>query len=640
MSAMVGPLRHAVDGGQHLLNSPVANSTVVRVIDSNEDNCLDLGYYLHRNKLGEGGFGKVRLATHLKTGHKVAVKIMNKQRLGSDLCRVRVEINSLKVLRHENIAKLLQVIETKDEIYLILEYCSGGELFDYLVAKSRLSENETKTIMNDLINALAYIHSNGFAHRDLKPENILFDANHKIKLIDFGLAANQTDNNNSLNYLKTCCGSPAYAAPELLQGPNYSGPAVDVWSAGVLLYALLVGRLPFDDENISALYKKIQSGVYRMPDVLSADAKDLIRSMLKTNPLERITIDKILSHPWLRSEMTFKTRVQIMRTNFDEEVFFQCHRFYPEVPLKELRQKIMSGFGYLTATYWLLKMNSNTVQQLPPTLITTQIQKINMGPIQRRRSRSLGDSPMNNENDIRPKLKRKFPAPDNVENQSKPSTANRPKFVVTGTPYPSSPINKIPVFIKTPINATNGKDGRQLKEIKSPMNSPVVPSKKARLFNGHNDSINGNIKSPLKSPLQELYVRRDLPKTPMNTKIECTPKKSLLKRFLETATPAKSLTPRAITTSTASKNITLTKFTEPQQCINKLVETLSAKGIQCKQKDFSLRCAQTINNTIILSFNLEICKFDNQCVIQRKRLKGDAWNYKKACEEILRISNE
>ncbi|CAG2104316.1 unnamed protein product, partial [Medioppia subpectinata] len=205
------------------------------------------------------------------------------------------------------------------------------------------------------------------------------------------------DNKNSLAHLSTCCGSPAYAAPELLQGPHYSGPAVDVWSAGVLLFALLVGRLPFDDENIGALYKKIQSGFYRMPDWLSSDAKDLIRSMLKTNPMERITIEKILIHPWLRDVMIDnKTTVQVMKSNLDEEVFFKCHRLFPDVPLKELRQNILHGFGYQTSCYWLLKMNANSVEPLPMFAIKSPLNKTS---VQRRRSKSL-DEPINNENSI------------------------------------------------------------------------------------------------------------------------------------------------------------------------------------------------------------------------------------------------
>ncbi|KAI1291902.1 Maternal embryonic leucine zipper kinase [Halotydeus destructor] len=218
---------------------PMVVDTVMK-----EDSDIEAGYYFHNKKLGEGGFSKVRLATHIATGEKVAIKCMEKLKLGNDLFRVKTEIHALKNLQHNNIAKLYQVIETDKSIYLVLEYCSGGELFDYIVAKQRLSENESRGIMRSLIQCLAYIHEKGYAHRDLKPENILFDSNHNVKLIDFGLAAHPSDS-AALSHLETCCGSPAYAAPELIAGHKYSGPAVDVWSAGILLYALLVGQLPF-----------------------------------------------------------------------------------------------------------------------------------------------------------------------------------------------------------------------------------------------------------------------------------------------------------------------------------------------------------------------------------------------------------
>lgn len=240
----------------------------------------------------------MRLATHTATGMKVAIKCMEKEKLGADLFRVKTEITALKCLQHDNIAKLYQVIENEKHIYLVLEYCSGGELFDYIVQKSRLSEQESKQIMRALIRCLAYCHMNGYAHRDLKPENILFDSEHKIKLIDFGLAAHPS-NSSKLQQLTTCCGSPAYAAPELISGHTYSGPAVDVWSAGVLLYALVVGQLPFDDENITALYKKIKAGAFFMPVWLSVSCRALIRGMLKVDPKRRLTMGELLRNDWI-----------------------------------------------------------------------------------------------------------------------------------------------------------------------------------------------------------------------------------------------------------------------------------------------------------------------------------------------------
>ncbi len=257
---------------------------------------LEGQYDLHET-VGTGGFAKVKLATHLVTGEKVAIKIMDKRQLGEDLPRIRLEIKAMKVLRHQNICKLLQVgtcyianegtftivfhlqvIETEHKIFMVLEYCPGGELFDYIVDRDRLCESESRTFFRQIVSAVGYIHQSGYAHRDLKPginhwfllripgkrphtfppfpENILIDEDQQLKLIDFGLCARPKGGMTQV--LETCCGSPAYAAPELVTGQNYLGSEADIWSMGVLLYALLCGFLPFDDENISALYKKIQ----------------------------------------------------------------------------------------------------------------------------------------------------------------------------------------------------------------------------------------------------------------------------------------------------------------------------------------------------------------------------------------------
>lgn len=279
-------------------------------------NILD-HYEIHDTKLGEGGFAKVRRGTHKQTGRQVAIKCFNKLKLADELPRVYTEIKILRRLRHPNIAQLYEVFETSTSIYLILELCSGGELFDYIVSKSKLDEVEANRIFHDLIRTLDYIHMNGIAHRDLKPENVLFDGTKQVKLIDFGLAADCSMQNlienkeqRPMDKLSTCCGSVTYAAPEVISGQSYSGTIVDVWSAGVLLYALVVGQLPFNDPSIPVLYKLIQTGVVKIPSYLSVELADLIRKMLNTNPKERITIRQILLHPWLTKFSQQKHQLQ------------------------------------------------------------------------------------------------------------------------------------------------------------------------------------------------------------------------------------------------------------------------------------------------------------------------------------------
>ncbi|XP_075946831.1 maternal embryonic leucine zipper kinase [Anarhichas minor] len=253
-------------------------------------------YYEVYETIGSGGFAKVKLGRHILSGEKVAIKIMNKKDLGDDLPRVQVEIEAMKNLSHQHVCRLYQVIETSTQIFMVLEYCPGGELFDYIIAKDRLSEEETRVFFRQIVSAMAYVHSQGYAHRDLKPENLLIDEDHNLKLIDFGLCAKPK---GGLGYeLMTCCGSPAYAAPELIQGKAYIGSEADVWSMGVLLFALLCGYLPFDDDNCMVLYKKITRGKYDNPQWLSPGSVLLLNQMMQVDPKRRLTVRQLLDHPW------------------------------------------------------------------------------------------------------------------------------------------------------------------------------------------------------------------------------------------------------------------------------------------------------------------------------------------------------
>ncbi|XP_072778304.1 maternal embryonic leucine zipper kinase isoform X3 [Taeniopygia guttata] len=256
-----------------------------------------LKYYELHGTVGTGGFAKVKLARHRLTGEKVAIKIMDKLALQDDLPRVKLEIDAMKDLSHQHICRLYHVIETPKKIFMVLEYCPGGELFDYIISKDHLSEEEARIFFRQIVSAIAYVHNQGYAHRDLKPENLLIDEEHNLKLIDFGLCAKPK---GGLDYhLNTCCGSPAYAAPELIQGKAYIGSEADIWSMGVLLYALLCGFLPFDDDNVMAVYRKIMRGKYSTPNWLSPSSTLLLDQMLQVDPKKRITIQHLLSHPWL-----------------------------------------------------------------------------------------------------------------------------------------------------------------------------------------------------------------------------------------------------------------------------------------------------------------------------------------------------
>jgi 5'-AMP-activated protein kinase catalytic alpha subunit len=257
-----------------------------------------LGDYVLFSTLGVGTFGKVKLAEHVITGQKVAIKIINKQKMHQMNMHEKLsrEINILKTMAHPHVIRMYELIDSPTELFMVMEYVSGGELFDYIVHKVRLRESEARRIFQQIICGIEFCHSHMVCHRDLKPENLLLDKNLQIKIADFGLSNRMWDG----EFLKTSCGSPNYASPEVVSGKFYAGPETDVWSAGVCLYALLCGSLPFDDENVPNLFRKIKHGNFTLPGHISADAKDLIVQMLVVDPTKRLTIPLIRKHRWFR----------------------------------------------------------------------------------------------------------------------------------------------------------------------------------------------------------------------------------------------------------------------------------------------------------------------------------------------------
>jgi len=247
-------------------------------------------------ELGKGTFGEVKLGIHRITNEKVAIKVLEKDKIVDEADKERVtrEIHILKLIRHPNIIQLYEIIEDKEKLYLITEYASGGELFDYIVANQRVNELEACKFFQQLLDGIEYVHKLNIVHRDLKPENLLLDSKKNIKIVDFGLSNLYKEN----GLLSTACGSPCYAAPEMIAGKKYNGLNVDLWSSGVILFALICGYLPFDDDDTPVLYKKIMKGEYSIPSFVSTKATDLIKSILNTNPEKRFKIKDIKNHSW------------------------------------------------------------------------------------------------------------------------------------------------------------------------------------------------------------------------------------------------------------------------------------------------------------------------------------------------------
>ncbi|KAJ5742754.1 uncharacterized protein N7511_011155 [Penicillium nucicola] len=269
--------------------------------------------------LGKGATGRVRFAKHAVTGNTAAIKIVSKKSaamvqsesiaamdrnasrfIGNSTtrpmpCGIEREVVIMKLIEHPNVISLYDVWENRGELYLVLEYVEGGELFDYVLKNGPLPEEEAVRLFRQIIAALGYCHRFNICHRDLKPENILLDGNHNVKLADFGMAALQPAG----HLLNTSCGSPHYAAPEIIYGRKYRGDRADMWSCGIILYALLTGYLPFDGGDLGSTLRLVKKGDYMIPPELSDEAADLIQRILQKRPEDRISMQNIWLHPLL-----------------------------------------------------------------------------------------------------------------------------------------------------------------------------------------------------------------------------------------------------------------------------------------------------------------------------------------------------
>uniref|UniRef100_A0AAR2KMA8 Protein kinase domain-containing protein n=1 Tax=Pygocentrus nattereri TaxID=42514 RepID=A0AAR2KMA8_PYGNA len=263
--------------------------------DNSAQHANYVGPYRLEKTLGKGQTGLVKLGVHCVTCQKVAIKIVNREKLSeSVLMKVEREIAILKLIEHPHVLKLHDVYENKKYLYLVLEHVSGGELFDYLVKKGRLTPKEARKFFRQIISALDFCHSHSICHRDLKPENLLLDEKNNIRIADFGMASLQVGD----SLLETSCGSPHYACPEVIRGEKYDGRKADVWSCGVILFALLVGALPFDDDNLRNLLEKVKLGVFHMPHFIPPDCQNLLRGMIEVDAAKRLTLEQIQKHTW------------------------------------------------------------------------------------------------------------------------------------------------------------------------------------------------------------------------------------------------------------------------------------------------------------------------------------------------------
>ena len=310
--------------------------------------------------------GRVRIARHTKTKQYAAVKIVSKNALVSSrmslnslaedheriLQGIEREIVIMKLIEHPNIMRLYDVWETSTELYLILEYVEGGELFDYICESGRLSTSEALDYFQQIIAAVDYCHHFNIAHRDLKPENLLLDGNKNIKVADFGMAAWQKSNSSGL--LRTACGSPHYAAPEVIAGTPYNGSASDIWSCGIILFALLAGRLPFDDDDLATLLEKVKIAKFEVPSHIDRQAKHLISRMLEKDVEKRITMPEILAHPFFTSRPPKPTLSRVPglaeiakpiahASDIDPDLFDNLRTLWNDTPDQQLIRRLLNS---------------------------------------------------------------------------------------------------------------------------------------------------------------------------------------------------------------------------------------------------------------------------------------------------------
>lgn len=612
----------------------------------------------------------MKKAIHIATGEKVAIKIMDKKSLGDDLPRTKLEIEALRDLSHQNICKLYEVIETMTTIFLVLEHCSGGELFDYIVERDRLEEDEARFFFRQIVAAVAFIHTQGYAHRDLKPENLLLDDDQNIKLIDFGLCAKPKGGMGSR--LETFCGSPAYAAPELINGQEYLGSQVDIWSMGVLLYALLCGYLPFDDENVGTLYRKIQNGRYECPYWLSEDSKNLLSKMLVTHPRHRISVGSLLIHPWLNEGYSEAIKwPSIYKKNYlDESVVCEMSLCYGQPKQTVLAELENWKYNYMTATYFLLLLKKQKGRPLQLTCANTPLKLSNRQNLHV--SWDLGgslESGLDNADLLTlgsPKRDESSTAAGSVGHKASAATtedfiSNKENFAVPPPPtsHRKSRRAKTEVDdsrIGTPVK---GSTDRQLGKLDDVFASPALNSsleKRSRSVDGelnvkyaadHHGLILPNpfatpIKDPSRSSARKVFgsIEKRLDKV----KNMLTPKKKV-NDFSTSAQHQMTQTPRKVKNVQLHNVSVIHGWENADSVLETLRKALELRGAPCKQKGFTLRGKLKDPHTakVTLVFELEICRLQQQSeemlCISRKRFKGSTWQYKEVVEGMLKVLN-
>uniref|UniRef100_A0A5S6R2S6 non-specific serine/threonine protein kinase n=1 Tax=Trichuris muris TaxID=70415 RepID=A0A5S6R2S6_TRIMR len=628
------------------------------------------GLYEVHETIGSGGFAKVKRGVHILTGTNVAIKIMKKASLKHDLPRVYNEINALTHLHHQNISRLYEVIETDTMFFLILEYCSGGELFDYIVKKDGLLEPEARLFFRQIIAAVTFVHENGFAHRDLKPENLLLTNDLRLKLIDFGLCAKPESGLTS--FLTTCCGSPAYAAPELISGKEYCGNEADIWSMGVLLYTLLCGRLPFDDDNVTVIYKKILVGHYEEPKWLSSSVRSLLRSMLQIDPKKRIKAKELLVHPWVVRDCNFTLKWQSIYqpSIIDRECVAEiATREYTtiEATIDKLKEW---KYDHLTATYLILLMRKS--KGLPvvlprklgsPSRLSgklNQRQQIISSPTIHASLEHICDDSDDEVSIIMDVMLERSQTVEKKTNDNTYTTCSGDDSYHTAI---DAGLDETTTTVVRDDKAGDGQKNIYPLGNTKPM---LIPRPSASIYCTpagkivrqpvkfiQNDHL---VDTPFSARLKALEGERAADKTPLHTprSAKRTPKTARrvfcsverkLDRMIHLLTPKRTKVtsvPAKMAKYKASTNVSVIPHKCPEDVMTTLLSVFQSKGVVCKRNGWTVRGkARDPSGRVYLTVEFEVVRIDtlDMVGVRRKRLNGDAWLYKRICEDVLNLAN-
>ncbi|KAK5670896.1 hypothetical protein QVD99_002667 [Batrachochytrium dendrobatidis] len=662
---------------------------------SNPDIALPgIGNYVFQKTVGEGNFAKVKLATHRLTNCEVAIKVIDKTQLDEKkLGKLYREVRIMKLLHHPNIVKLYEVIETKSTVFLVMEYASGGELYDYLVVHGKMKEKEARAKFRQILSAVSYCHKKRVIHRDLKAENLLLDSNLDIKIADFGFS-NYFDPDAKLD---TFCGSPPYAAPELFQGRRYTGPEVDIWSLGVILYVLTTGCLPFDGKNLQEMRESVCRGKYRIPFYLSDLCEKLLRKFLVRDPIKRGSLEMLLDDPWINesygdSPISTDLSQKVEEDESIVKIIEAKYKVSRDTVLQALRDNV---YDDIAAVYYLLYHEKNARDTIAADLNSTDV--IQMAFPTRVKESSTSPNAAKAPNMMRIDEDGVLPAvstiPENsatsgVEpsvqiQQTKPTTttsSRRRRATVGADSEPKGPdgeedqskkLSKDTTTHTRDKSTTAGKDTAAVSSVRPMTAAAAIPTHDQGIVSAPTTSVSSEppgerTSAPSDDQADEVDVSLfTTPQNPTNTRKRHNTIVGILrgqmKRSPETpgsASPSGptdqiSTNPAVLPSGEDSDKPRSLRFTfnsnttsskPPDEIISEIIKACAKNGISSRaQSRYLLECIWTAPATggpskEASKFEIEVCKLprlNNLHGLRFKRVAGSSADYKDICEKIL-----